>query len=411
MYGARPGKATRPPIDAVFTTCPGSPRATIPATNASIPCTTPPRLTPSTQVPLLARELPRHAGELHAGVVAQHVHRAEALDDPSLERGDLVPLHDVRRNGEHLGAGVRGESLRGGVEPRRVDVGHHDPHALGRERLAERESDPAGGAGDDGDLAGQLLHQSFLKMSVPPTSHRHEHASCGDGDHDERGGGDLRVQAVPVVVVEDRPHHVLRRRAHQQRRGELVREQDEHQRARGRERSAHQRREDLQVRPHRTCARDARRLDIRVAESRHPRQLHARRERDHERDVDEHQHPLRSVEDEGRMRIREEEADAEDHRRDAERQRHSHVEGGPKHPELAPTSQGVGGEVAERKRDRDGDHRRHEARADPGQDRTVVKDRAECAEPELARVERPRPVRQRATSTSPMIGSTVATRP
>ena len=93
---------------------------------------------------------------------------AEAVDDSRLERGDLVPSHDVGRDGEHLGAGVSGETLRGSVEPRRVDVGHRDPHALGRERLAQRETDPAGGAGDDGHLAVQLADHSFLKMSEPP---------------------------------------------------------------------------------------------------------------------------------------------------------------------------------------------------------------------------------------------------
>ena len=139
--------------------------------------------------------------------------------------------------------------LRGGVQPRRVDVGHGDPHALGREGLAQRETDPAGGAGDDGHLAVQLADHSFLKMSEPPAIIAIATPAPVTATMTSAVAGDQRVEAVPVVVVEDRAHHVWRRRAHEQRGGELVGEQDEHQRRGAAERRAHQRRDDRQVRP------------------------------------------------------------------------------------------------------------------------------------------------------------------
>ena len=48
LYGAMVGMANRPAIDAVLTTCPGSPEASMRGTNALTPWITPQRSTPIT---------------------------------------------------------------------------------------------------------------------------------------------------------------------------------------------------------------------------------------------------------------------------------------------------------------------------------------------------------------------------
>ena len=88
-----------------------------------------------------------------AGVVAHHVHRAEAIERPRRERLDLArtpTCRSVRRSRRHPSAASSSTAAWSGVA---LDVGHHDPHPLGGEPLRHPETDPRRGAGDDGDLA------------------------------------------------------------------------------------------------------------------------------------------------------------------------------------------------------------------------------------------------------------------
>ena len=65
------------------------------------------------------------------------------------------------RHREHLGAGLA--DLLGRHRERVVlDVGHHDVHALGRERVGQRPADAARRAGDDRDLAPRSFIARFL---------------------------------------------------------------------------------------------------------------------------------------------------------------------------------------------------------------------------------------------------------
>ena len=98
----------------------------------------------------------RHRGA-DAGVVDQHVDPAELRHRRVDERLALVGVGDVGGHGEHLAAGVP-DQLRGLLEA----VGppgaeHHVGPGLGQP-LRERDAEPAGGAGDDGDLAVQPEH-------------------------------------------------------------------------------------------------------------------------------------------------------------------------------------------------------------------------------------------------------------
>jgi hypothetical protein len=51
------------------------------------------------------------------------------------------------------------ELLDGPRERLTVHIGHDDLHALGREARGERLAHAAAGTGDDGNLAGELVHR------------------------------------------------------------------------------------------------------------------------------------------------------------------------------------------------------------------------------------------------------------
>ena len=89
-----------------------------------------------------------------SGVVAEHVNGTELLERCVGERPNRVPARRVRGHADRVIADARGRVL----EARRVDVGHHEAHALGGETLAERKADAARGAGDDGDAPAEVVH-------------------------------------------------------------------------------------------------------------------------------------------------------------------------------------------------------------------------------------------------------------
>jgi len=83
-----------------------------------------------------------------AGVVHQHVDRAEGGIGAILEAIYLIYLADVSRHGDELGAG---QLRRGPVERVLAQIGKHQFHADGGEPLRCSEADAARAAGDDGD--------------------------------------------------------------------------------------------------------------------------------------------------------------------------------------------------------------------------------------------------------------------
>ena len=141
LYGPMNGPATRPAIDAVFTTCPSSCCMRI-GTNARMPWITPQRLTPSTHSHVesgASHDSPPAPTPalLHAMWIAPK--RSTAA---SAERLHLRRVADVGAHADHLGA--RRLELRDRVVERGLlDVAEHDLHALGRERRREREPDAA----------------------------------------------------------------------------------------------------------------------------------------------------------------------------------------------------------------------------------------------------------------------------
>ena len=167
-------------------------------------------------------------------------------------------------------------------------------------------------------------------------------ADGGDDGHDQRDRGDERVRAVGVVVEQDRAHHLGRRRPHEQRGGELVGEQHEHQRRR--------RRRCVDRSSGRTIVRFVRsdagaagagRLQVRVAQRHHAGELHAGGERQHQRDVHEDDHPARAVEEERLLGVGQQEADAEHDGGDAERHRDEEVDDRAHDPVLASLAAGA----------------------------------------------------------------------
>ena len=64
--------------------------------------------------------------------------------------------------GDHVGARL-GELVRSLFEHGPLDVGEHDPHALGGEPLGEGAPDARRGPGDDRDLAGEVFHDQVRR--------------------------------------------------------------------------------------------------------------------------------------------------------------------------------------------------------------------------------------------------------
>ena len=135
LYGPMNGAATSPASDAVFTMWP-SPWASSMGRNTRMPWMTPHRLTPSTHsqsavVRSCISPPPPTPALLQTTWTAPNASIAA-----SPERVDLVAVGHVGDHGDHLdatGAQVGGD----GVERVGLDVGQHQPHALGREPLGQ----------------------------------------------------------------------------------------------------------------------------------------------------------------------------------------------------------------------------------------------------------------------------------
>ncbi len=120
-------------------------------------------------LPVGGGALPGDPGLEHAGVVAEQVHRAEAVVRRVGEGPHLGLAAYVGADPERLGAEARrlGDRL---VEGGRLDVGEHDVHPLAGGVAGEPTADPARGAGDDGDAPDEVVHQRSPRKQVRTSS-------------------------------------------------------------------------------------------------------------------------------------------------------------------------------------------------------------------------------------------------
>jgi hypothetical protein len=110
--------------------------------------------------PAVGGDGPAQPADSHAGIVAQHVDGAEALEGGVGQRVDRVVVAHVGRHGQHgLDAVLGGERLGGPVERVALDVGQHHPHALPGEPLRQRQADARRRARDRRDLAREVVHR------------------------------------------------------------------------------------------------------------------------------------------------------------------------------------------------------------------------------------------------------------
>jgi hypothetical protein len=94
--------------------------------------------------------------ELDARVVEGHVEPAERIDGGGDEGGDLVLVGDVARHPEHLMPGS-GQLVADDGQRCLVDVGQHHRSAGLGERAGGGQTHAGAGAGDQGDLAGEVV--------------------------------------------------------------------------------------------------------------------------------------------------------------------------------------------------------------------------------------------------------------
>jgi hypothetical protein len=98
------------------------------------------------------RGLVEPAGEMRAGIAHHDIDAAEALDDIPDQRRDVGRLAEIG----HEDAALAGAQLRErGIEPLALAAADRDPAALLAEPARDRETDPAGAAGDQRGLAGK----------------------------------------------------------------------------------------------------------------------------------------------------------------------------------------------------------------------------------------------------------------
>lgn len=81
---------------------------------------------------------------------------SEFLDGSAHQRPHLVGIGDIRRLEHSVGAKVRDKSR----TPVGVDIGDHDPSALGHKPLHEAATDARRPAGHDGNLAVQFINHT-----------------------------------------------------------------------------------------------------------------------------------------------------------------------------------------------------------------------------------------------------------
>ncbi len=166
LYGAAPGSAVSPAIDAVLTMWPTTlllhdrqERADAVDDAVQVDADHP--------LPQLDRIAPRVADAEDPGVVAQHVRGAETIDG---ELGELVDRgfrRGVADHGGDVGTGLA-EAPFDVAQLRRVDVGEHDAHPLRNEALGEGQADAGGTSRDHCDVAGSDHgHQTNLERALP----------------------------------------------------------------------------------------------------------------------------------------------------------------------------------------------------------------------------------------------------
>ena len=112
--------------------------------------------------PLVHRAGPRVAVAGDAGVVAEYVRRSVRLEGKRGKCGDRRLRRGVARHRRDVGT-LGGEPLLHRLESDGVNVGQHHLHSLGAEHLGQREADSTGRAGDDGDLADEILHLGIVR--------------------------------------------------------------------------------------------------------------------------------------------------------------------------------------------------------------------------------------------------------
>jgi len=110
----------------------------------------------------------------HTGIVHQQRDLAEGAECPVGETIDLIGFRNVRCNGKHGVVAGNGRDGAGGiVKARATDVCEHDLHAHQRKPLCGCQTDAAGGAGDDGGIAGAKRGQGALDFSVGDHEQQH----------------------------------------------------------------------------------------------------------------------------------------------------------------------------------------------------------------------------------------------
>ncbi len=133
----------------------------------------PRRLIAVTSVEALGRLLGEVAGEADdTGVVERHVQPTIGSDGVLDHGGGLRLVRHVAGDADRLAAGGGQPSGRG-VEGVGVDVGEHDSGARLGERLRGGQPDARAGAGDQGDLTGEVIDRvhshplaySYLSLS------------------------------------------------------------------------------------------------------------------------------------------------------------------------------------------------------------------------------------------------------
>ena len=114
--------------------------------------------------------LAQFAGRLRpaaAGIVHQDVAAAEAAQHGVADARRGGGVGDVLDDDQRVGAG--GQFGGQGVQQRAAAGEDGQPAALGRQHGGDGAAEPGRGAGDQGDLAGQLhVHRSVLR-AVPPS--------------------------------------------------------------------------------------------------------------------------------------------------------------------------------------------------------------------------------------------------
>ena len=133
--------------------------------------------------PVVVRGVGDLAEQRDAGVVADDVHRPEALACGGGQGLHAVELGDVGPHPEYAGA-ARLELLRGATESLLVEIGQHQRRPARGEGARHGEPDSAGAAGDDRDAILEGIHR-------------------GGGYHAGRGGGKRASDDGELVTVSE----------------------------------------------------------------------------------------------------------------------------------------------------------------------------------------------------------------